>query len=556
MLTALRCAWKRFPVAMALAPVFAILYSWWGWLEHDVIDTPGWPGWQLHGAGCVLIALCYSVAVSLLVERKAGRNTWLWQAAGGIVGAGFYLLSMVFYVDTFFPPTLQLLLSALLLICFALIQGESFVRLRQFTGLLAVCTAAGFFLCALLWYFGRAMLYIFNTVGEYSGLYSTQYYFAWSGINHTAAAVSFGWAGIWVLLSMFSEMNEHFAEKADRITAKGLTFLIPLFCLWTAIETVAYVYLLVSGHFRRDGWLNPYVLMLFALYAALQLLLDRDENRLSRFYVKYSAWLILPLYLLQLIGAYLRVNAYSLTDNRLLSIVFLAACLIPLEAGLRARRGYLMLPLLTVLLILLTATPLNAIDMSGYAQENRIFGLLSQAGMLDEGGRIVACQQDLSSDQQDEIIKGVHYLNGWSRAPSGSRTAVLQARIRETDGISDSERIDQLLGFRQSDSSRDLLWLSTRLSGHWRLEKLETIGYSSAEMIAVGFNAQNEYTVVFENTEITMDMILPYTDFEHSTLVTDEILLSDQAALRIYSLTKSERKDEVEYWLEGWLMKK
>lgn len=553
----LRRGWRRFPVAMGLAPAAAVFWIWWNWAGY-YMEEPGWPGWQLHTTATLLCALCFSVAAALLAEGRSESRSLIGQAAGAVCGAGLYLLSLLSYPASDWPPVLQLLLAALLLGGYALTRDRAQTApLRQAFSRTAATAAAGVALCALLWLAGRAILYIVIVVCGVAEFPFRNYYTTWIDLNGTAAGISFGWAGVWLLLSLMSGSAASADQKEDRLAVSVLTgVLVPVFVLLTVSQTAAYAYLLLSGRFRADGWLNPYVFLTLTVYISLQFLLTGEENRAARFFVRYGAWLVLPLYASQIIGAFMRVSAYSLTANRVFCVVFLLACVIPLEAGIRRQRGRLVLPVLTAALIILTSTPLSAFHLAWRAQENRVFGLLTQAGMLDEDGRIVPGGHGLTFDEMNTIENGIAYLLNNSKEPVGSRTAALRAQVSKADGSYLGDRIENLLGFG-TDTVLPTGRRTARLRGSWKSDKLDTTGYSRAELISCALTKDGGFTFTQNGVEITLDMVLPAADFENGVLSRDVIDLSGGRELRIIELDRTTENDSLLFYtLLGWLMTK
>ena len=90
----------------------------------------------------------------------------------------------------------------------------------------------------------------------------------------------------------------------------------------------------------------------------------------------------------QLLGVYIRYEAYGLTTLRYLSMICTVFGLVALFQGMRRKSIRNLWLLASALALLVTITPANAIDVPVQNQKGRLYAALKYANML-QGGRIV-----------------------------------------------------------------------------------------------------------------------------------------------------------------------
>ena len=213
---------------------------------------------------------------------------------------------------------------------------------------------------------------------------------------------------------------------------KVLAFVVLPACLLLLAVLLGYIVTIILMWKLPVGQMNPFAMTALGMFAGLHLLLTGEENRLSRFFVRHGAWMLLPVIVVQAIAVYIRIDAYGLTQARILGLAFTAACMIPVAAAFLNRYGRAFFIVAAVLLFILAATPLNTGTLARWNQEARLYGALAHAGMLDEGGTI---RPNADAPEEDRVViwSSASYLNqNRSAAPDDSRSAGLVGQLDAT----------------------------------------------------------------------------------------------------------------------------
>ena len=94
---------------------------------------------------------------------------------------------------------------------------------------------------------------------------------------------------------------------------------------------------------------------------------------------------MLPITAVQLLGVYIRYEAYGLTTLRYLSMLCTAFGLASLFQGMRRKSIQGLWLLSAALILLVTVTPANAIDIPVQNQQDRLYAALDSAHMVKDG---------------------------------------------------------------------------------------------------------------------------------------------------------------------------
>ena len=551
---------KRFPIPMLLSILTFIAALAAIWIMHEQPVDPGsFPRRENDPAAVTAFlaafsGLCFSVAGALLAEaaKKARLRIGL-PLAGFAFGAGLFCLSSGCSPAADICACLAA--SAVLLCCALAARGE---RPRE-----SLCQALG---CVFISGAVSAlvMLVLSMLISAVTALFfpgigweiSTQ-------LTFTAFAVSSLLAAPFLLFS-FLPGEETPREKYAGFR-KVLAFVVLPACLLLLAVLLGYIVTIILMWKLPVGQMNPFAMTALGMFAGLHLLLTGEENRLSRFFVRHGAWMLLPVIVVQAIAVYIRIDAYGLTQARILGLAFTAACMIPVAAAFLNRYGRAFFIVAAVLLFILAATPLNTGTLARWNQEARLYGALAHAGMLDEGGTI---RPNADAPEEDRVViwSSASYLNqNRSAAPDDSRSAglvgQLDATVEEEEKLyfyGYSERAERLFGFRDPVSA--WYYESRVAEGPSSSTKLDVAGFSRAEYFRLSFNEKDDWQAELCGETITLDMLLPHADFDTGIFNDPDIVLPGGCTLRVDQFTCSDhfsREDGVHtltYRLEAWLM--
>ena len=495
--------------------------------------------------------LCFSVMGTLLSESVAGgKRRALFAGAGLLLGAGLYCLLSGFTLRIDMCAGLS---SAAFLMCCALIaRGEKpRLSLAQALSCLIGCAAVA----------GLIMLILILLIEAVLALLAGALPFQVSNrLLYTAMAVAAFLAAPFLVFAFLPDA-ETAPEKHGGLRKVLAWVILPAYLALLAVLLIYIVTILISWTWPV-GRMNPYAMLAVGTFAALHLLLTGEENRLSRLFHRYGAWLMLPVIFAQAVAVYIRVDAYGLTAWRILGIAFSAVCLIPVAAALLRRYGRAILPVSAVLILVLTVTPLSAGNLARHSQEGRLFSALSHAGMLGAEDRILPNPQAEKRDR--EIIwSSAEYLESdRSNVPAGSRTAELLSQLDATAEEGEyyyfSRKARALFGFE--NPNMNWLYRTERAEGSSSGSELDVAGFSHARLLYLTLDQDKEWRADADGDTVTLDDVLPLADFEAGTITQSDLLLPSGRTLRINYLNRRTRKnasgDEeiTDYTLSAWLL--
>ncbi len=497
-----------------------------------------------------LSGLCFSVAGTFLAEAlKRERLRAALAAAGFVLGAVLYCLC------SDFTPNVDIclcLVATAVLLCGALIaRGE---RPKESLGRALGCL----FLCAAV--STLVMLVLYLLISAVTALFASD--LSWEVANQlssTALAVTALLIGTFLLFS-FLPGEDTPREKYSGFRKVLSYVILPSYLMLLAV-LLGYIVTIAVKWELPVGQMNPYAMLALGTFAALHLLLTGDENALSRFFVRYGAWLLLPVLLVQAIAVYIRIDAYGLTPARILGLAYTAACLIPVGSALLRRYGRAFFIAAAALLFVLVASPLNARMMARVNQESRLFNALANAGMLDEAGRIF--QNDKASGKDQEIIwASAQYLDANREdLPKNGRAArlieQLDATREEGKEVYYGHRAKALFGFDNPNRQ----WYSKTQSaeGVSTTTQVEVEGFRQARLMFWSIDEESGWCADADGDTISIDTLLALADFEAGTLLESDLLLPSGRTLRINYLNRTEwnpaeSDGSVSYRLSAWLL--
>ncbi len=497
-----------------------------------------------------LSGLCFSVAGALLAEAlKREQLRAALAAAGFAVGAGLYCLCGAFSANV--DICLCLVSSAVLLCCALIARGE---RPAESLGRALGC----FFLCAAV--SALVMLVLYLLISAVTALFAAGLH--WQ-VENQLSTTAFALSALLVapfLLFSFLPGEDTPREKYSGFRKVLSYVILPAYLLLLAV-LLGYIVTIAAKWELPVGRMNPYAVLALGTFAALHLLLTGEENALSRFFVRYGAWLLLPVIAVQTIAVYIRIDAYGLTPARILGLAFTAACLIPVVSALLRRSGRTFFIVGAVLLFVLMATPLNARMMARVNQESRLFSALANAGMLDEMGRIL--QNDKASGKDQEIIwASAQYLDANREdLPKNGRAArlieQLDATREEGKEVYYGHRAKALFGF--DDPNRQWYSKTQSAEGVSTTTQVEVEGFRQARLMSWWIDEESGWCADADGDIIAIDTLLALADFESGTLAESDIALPSGRTLRINYLNRTEwnpaeSDGTVSYRLSAWLL--
>lgn len=160
--------------------------------------------------------------------------------------------------------------------------------------------------------------------------------------------------------------------------------LLPVYGLYLLI-LYAYIGKILWFGKMPSGTMNWYGTLALLGYTLFYFLMGETEDMRRKSFFLYTGLLLLPITAVQLLGVYIRYEAYGLTTLRYLSMLCTAFGLASLFQGMRRKSIQGLWLLSAALILLVTVTPANAIDIPVQNQQDRLYAALDSAHMVKDG---------------------------------------------------------------------------------------------------------------------------------------------------------------------------
>ena len=230
---------------------------------------------------------------------------------------------------------------------------------------------------------------------------------------------------IWVVfapvyyLSLLPKLSSELEADEDMVLRAGLypkfldilisNIAIPLISAYTLV-LIAYFLKILFTLTWPSGQVGPMVLVYSAAGLVIFILASLLENRWVLFYRKVFPKILIPIVIIQLISAGIRLNAYGLTESRYYIILFgifsiLAGLILSFSKVSKNERLALLAAAFAILSII---PPVDAFTVSRYSQIGRIESILKSEGIL-ANGQIIA-KEDASEHTKIETTSILQYL--------------------------------------------------------------------------------------------------------------------------------------------------
>ena len=520
-----RRLWTGFPAAAVLSAVITALLM----IQDCVL---GYEGTAVHCVETAVqacsVGLCMAVLGSL-ISRHHGKMRWLgWAAAGaGIV------ISLLFREEEDLCLGLCMAAAAM---CFHYACGKDkpAQRLAQIVGCflsslgLAVCLFAALALCC----YAVEALFLPDHSRAGGILISLSFY------------LSFLLAAPWLFLGRLPQENDD-AESRNGFRKITANLFLPCYLVLTGI-LLGYIATILVRWEMPVGQMNGLALTAMTLYAGFHLTLTGEENRISAFFKRWGAWLMLPVLAVQQVGVWMRYNAYGLTPARYAGMAITLLLALSVLWGLLRKRADWFFAGAAVLALVLLVSPFNVENVARFDQEKRLKTALEACGMLDETGRIIP-NAEADEEHQRVILSASDYLRWLDDVPEDSFTASLKLQAFEDDvRVSD----EVLFGF--PDDAK-LGWETYDANGTDSRNAVDVSGFRYAEWYdaTADFGEQAELDLLV----VPAEQLMETADWKAETILRKEFILEDGRVFRATRLVLSyEDGVQKSIRVQGWLL--
>ncbi len=382
----------RFSIAFACTVLFFMTLSY-----EILFET---------NSGEVMIPLCMTYAlVAVFSVLLKGIQEYLFSKLGsliqyilcGIVGVVGFILTTIHYESLYMIMAyVGIMIALVCFLFFILMRGEhrdlAFPRLVTsliFSGAICAVLSAGLSTCI------AAVQFLI---------------FTWNNIHKLYLLVNLF---IWVVV--FVNIFLSFIPKKDVPAPQSKLFrTIVLFAglpLYMLLITILLVYLakIVITWNMPVGEINWFASFASLFFIFFLLSVMQYSEKLAKLFVKFGGYFLVPVLVMQAIAVFERINAYGLTTPRTISLVLIAISILFIVGSIVIPKHLNKIAFLSgVIVLFVTITPWNVIDMPVASQTNILKTTLTANNMLKDGK--VIPNPDVSEADAQKISSSYEYL--------------------------------------------------------------------------------------------------------------------------------------------------
>jgi hypothetical protein len=211
----------------------------------------------------------------------------------------------------------------------------------------------------------------------------------------------------------------------------------------------------------------------FFVFFAITVEQYKEENKLARLFIKFGGYIIIPIILIQFMAMYIRVSNYGLTFPRYVSIVLSSiALLFSIVSVIRGGKySKHMLVVIMCATLLLTITPLNAIDVPIRNQTNRLVNVLDKNNMIQSGN--IVHQSSVSEKDKKKITDSYQYIT----SSGGHLPSILSGKVSK-------KSFSEIFGFDMV--FKDQFQKEENIYYYYEYKSIQITGYSELYNIQPG----------------------------------------------------------------------
>ena len=225
--------------------------------------------------------------------------------------------------------------------------------------------------------------------------------------------------------------------------------ILPL-CL--LLLTVLYGYLakIVITRSMPSGEMNWFGSFALLVYACLWMGLRTMEWKPAHLFVRWGWILLVPAVSVQLLGVWIRLQAYGLTPLRYASLLCTGVGIASLLLAARQASPRHLYAIASVVALMASISPANVFDVPNYDQTRRLAHALEQAGLLENG----LLAQDASKIEPTEDVAW-QITSSWDYLRWASDGYYTSDLVKDLRARSEKAEFEQLFGFtHHKDGSR------------------------------------------------------------------------------------------------------
>ncbi len=183
---------------------------------------------------------------------------------------------------------------------------------------------------------------------------------------------------------------------------------LPLYILLIAILLLYLAKIVITWNMPvgEINWFASFASLFFIFFL---LSVMQYTEKIAKLFAKFGGYFLVPVLVMQAIAVFERINAYGLTTPRTVSLVLIVISILFIAGSVIIPRHLNKIALISGLIVLVvTITPLNVIDMPIASQANILKTVLAENDMLKDGQ--VVPNADISEEDAVRISSSYIYL--------------------------------------------------------------------------------------------------------------------------------------------------
>jgi hypothetical protein len=330
---------------------------------------------------------------------------------------------------------------------------------------------------------------------------------------------------------------------------------LPLFLLLISILLLYLGKILVSFSFPSGqvNWFASFASLTF-IFLILSLHQYKDDNKLTKLFVKFGGYIMLPIMAMQFIAIYIRLSNYGLTTTRYISLVLNIVALVFVMATLiqNGRHIHRLLIAMVGVSLLLTLTPLNVLDVPVRDQTAKLIAVLNKHNMIIDG--LIVANENIPLEDKIIITSTHRYLNSTDAHLPTRLTNLYPSQALPTPG---SPHFMSVFGFSPEYEGRQSYASSPThvyYSYNYIFDSLDVAEFKKVHIVSSGKNGSgNAFTL--ENTfhyDLTEDAEALRVQYGHDNLTVPILFQIDNHLLILKNLSFSYDPDTGSLLINAW----
>ena len=478
LLTRLRDEARRFPVVVALTAVASLISVIFVFdlMSHDALST-----WLNNLCMACILGTCGAVSAQLAAERRGldERRARFLQLVGGlalvvVAMASFRIgdITSREYLATLWR--FGLTGARLCMVPWLIMDDDNQSTLMPkltsatlLTGGLILALFLGLCICIV-----AAEALLFGSLSALDDLYEI-------------AAIA-----CWIFLApnLFCAQLPHMHERpqVSRAFHALVGYVVFPLCLLLLAVLYGYIGRVIITWTIPSGEMNWFGSFALLVWVFLWMELRDMTWPPARWFVRWGWLLLVPVVAVQLVGVFIRLRAYGLTELRVASLACTGVGIFALVWAALGRGPRMVFAVMAAVLLAVTVGPTNVVDLANLSQTRRLHRALEEVDLVGEDGLVKANPHvaNASDEQVQQIASAWDYLRSTDRGYLSDRL-VDDLRTREGD-----KNVYELFGIPHAEGSDDGYvshygmpeFLSDAagvdVAGHARLYDLDAASYS------------------------------------------------------------------------------